>query len=161
LRRGTALERSGKLQLTCNEMLAGELTDFNDELTFTLKPGGGGGDTVLDVTCVDSETRDLVGGIHVYVYYDGLHVEGMTDEQGFTSFNFGAYTGKATLSTLESGEYRKAVRSIELWTGTQEKVLQLVRDPEPAFPWRYIVAGFALVAAVTLFYQRKRQQTRI
>jgi hypothetical protein len=157
---GVASERSGKLQFTCSEMLTGEQTDSNDRLTFTLKPSGGGGDTVLDVTCVDSETGDPVGGIHVYVYYGGSNAEGMTDERGFTSFNFGSYTGKATLSTSESGEYRKAVRSVELRTGTQEKVLQLVRAPKPAFPWGYIIIGFALVAALALCYYRKRQKTR-
>jgi len=155
---GVASDTDGRVQITAEELLTGSQTDFNQELTFTLKKAGVGGDTLLDVVTVDDETGDPVPGIHVFVSAGGDVWDAVTDRYGFCTFNLGAYEGRATISTGETETYLKATLNVMLRSGAQERVIRLKREAEETFPWEYILAGAALAIAVTaVIYARRRR----
>ena len=102
--------------------------------------------------------------IWAYVSYGGNVLQKINDENGYTSFNLGSYTGKVVVTTDETQVYKKAIRSLDLSSGTHNLVIHLLKEDEQ-IPWELIAIG-VLVAAVAatayfaLIQRRPRRRRR-
>ena len=156
---GVTTDTTGRVQFSCRELLTNSQTDFNNELTFTLKHAGAGGNTILDITTVDGETGLPVGGIWVYLSYGGNVLEKINDENGYTSFNLGSYTGKVVVTTGETQVYKKAIRSLDLKSGTTNLVIHLLKEDEQ-IPWEYIIIGGIIAVSAAVAYAMTQRRPR-
>jgi len=153
---GVAFNENGRVQVSCKELLTGSQTDFSNTLSFTLKTAGQQGDTVLDITVVDDETGLPVGGTQVHLSYGGSIKQAITNEKGYTSFNLGSYTGKVVITTKETTDYRQAIRSLDLSSGTHNLVIRLLKQEEDGIPMEYILAGLVVVVLLVAYYYYRR-----
>ena len=158
---GVSGDTEGYVTFTVYETWANTVTSTNSNLKFKLlKPSEEA--TILDVLVIGKESQSAVGGITVYVYYEGQTKSGITSISGTCPFDLGTFRGTTTITTLATDVY-KASTITKFVSGRSSVTVELIRqgaEPEPEPDWMLyvmitIIVSMAVVIAIITLRRKK------
>lgn len=107
--------------------------------------------TILDILVIDKEKQSPVGGITVFVYYEGQTKSGISSTSGTCTFDLGTFRGVVTLTTTATDLYKSATIT-RMVSGRTSITIELEKQtpPPPPIPDWLIYVAITVIIAVAI-----------
>jgi len=109
--------------------------------------------TILDVLVIDKEKQSPVGGITVFVYYEGQTKSGITSTSGTCTFDLGTFRGVVTLTTTATDLYKSATIT-KMVSGRTSITIELEKQTPPPTPpipdWLIYIVIVVIIAVMII-----------